>query len=119
MADGSGQLQKCVKDFGAADEDSGTEGGRTEGIWDVLQGGSAGNVTVWVGEEGAEPPHWTGPGEFSSQGCAADHEETAKVTEEGGTEYPPLTVAMEEVVFEDITVYILKRQETVAQYIAM
>ena len=66
MADGSGQLQKGVKDFGAADEDPGTGGGQPEGIWDVIQGGSADNVAVWVGEEGAEPPHWTGPGEFSA-----------------------------------------------------
>ena len=38
--------------------------------------------------------------------------------EEGGREYPTLAAAMEEVGFEEIRVYILKRQITVAQYIA-
>ena len=33
---------------------------------------------------GANPPHGTGPGKFSTQGRAADHGETAKETEGGG-----------------------------------
>ena len=39
--------------------------------------------------------------------------------EEGVWEYPPLSTAMDESVFEEIAVYILKRQNTVAQYTAM
>ena len=38
--------------------------------------------------------------------------------DEGGSEYPPLALEMEEVVFNEIRVYILKMQDTVAQYIA-
>ena len=38
---------------------------------------------------------------------------------EGGWDYPPLVTAMEEAVFEEIGVYILKRQNKVAQYISM
>ena len=37
---------------------------------------------------------------------------------EGGWEYPLLASAMEEAGFEEIRFYILKRQNTVAQYIA-
>ena len=37
--------------------------------------------------------------------------------EEGGWDYPHLVTAMEEAVFEEIGVYMLKRQNTVAQYI--
>ena len=38
--------------------------------------------------------------------------------EEGGWDYSPLAAAMEEEGFEEIGVYILKRQNTIAQYIA-
>ena len=38
--------------------------------------------------------------------------------DEAGSEYAPLVAEMEEVVFEKIRVYILKRQDRVAQYIA-
>ena len=38
--------------------------------------------------------------------------------EEGGREYPPLVSDMEEAGFEEIGDYILKRQNTVTQYIA-
>ena len=38
--------------------------------------------------------------------------------DEGGSEYPPLALEMEEVGFNEIRVYILKMQDTVAQYIA-
>ena len=38
--------------------------------------------------------------------------------EEGGWDYPPLVTAMEEAFFEEIGVYILKRQNKFAQYIA-
>ena len=37
---------------------------------------------------------------------------------EGGWEYPPLAAEMEEAGFEYIGVYILKSQNTIAQYIA-
>ena len=40
------------------------------------------------------------------------------IQEEGGWEYLPLTTVMEEEGFKEIGVYILKRQNTVAQYIA-
>ena len=38
--------------------------------------------------------------------------------EEGGWEYPPLAAAMEEAGFEEMGVYIIKRQNMDAQYIA-
>ena len=38
--------------------------------------------------------------------------------EEGIWEYPPLVAAIEEAGFEDIGVYITRRQNTVLQYIA-
>ena len=59
-------------------------GGQPEGIQDVLQVSSAGGVAVQVGYMGAEPPHWTGPEEFSAQGYDTDHKETAKATRQGG-----------------------------------
>ena len=37
--------------------------------------------------------------------------------DEGGWDYPPLAAVMEEACFEDIGVYITRRQNTVAQYI--
>ena len=39
--------------------------------------------------------------------------------EKGGWDYPPLVTSMEEVVLEEIGVYILKMQNTVTQYITM
>ena len=41
-----------------------------------------------------------------------------KIWEEGGWEYPPLAAATEEAGFEDMGAYVLKRQDTAAQYIA-
>ena len=70
--------------MGAADKDPETGGGQPEVIQYVLQGGSAGGVAVRVGYVGAEPPHWAGTGEFSAQGCTADHKETAKKTGQCG-----------------------------------
>ena len=42
-------------------------------------------------------------------------ERQLKIREEGGWKYPPLVVAMEEVGFEEIGDYILKKQNMVAQ----
>ena len=83
MAGGSGKIQKGAEYLGAADKDPETGGGQPEVIQYVLQGGSAGGVAVRVGYVGAEPPHWAGPGEFSAQGCTADHQEAAKEAGEG------------------------------------
>ena len=38
---------------------------------------------------------------------------------EGSWDYPPLATGMEEAVFEEIRIYILKKQNKVTQYIAM
>ena len=47
-----------------------------------------------------------------------DYREAAKKAGVERWEYPPLAAAMEEAVFEEIGVYIKRRQNTVAQYIA-
>ena len=49
------------------------------------------------------------------------HRVTRRITkrwEEGGWEYPPLVAEMEEAGFEERGSYILKKQNTVVQYIA-
>ena len=88
MDSGNGKLEKSMEDLGAADEDTGPGGGRSEVIQDVLQGGSAGSVGFWVRDVGPDPPHGTGPGEFSAQGQAADHQEAAKEAGGGGLVLP-------------------------------
>ena len=80
MAGGSGKIQKGAEYLGAADKDPETGGCQPEVIQYVLQGGSAGGVAVRVGYVGDDTPHWTVPGEFSAQVCAADHKETAETT---------------------------------------
>ena len=75
MAGIGGKIDKCSEDLGMNDKDTGTGGGRTEGIWDVFQGGSSGGSTFRIRDMGPEPPHGAGPGQFSSQGRAADHRE--------------------------------------------
>ena len=42
-----GKLEKGAEELGAADEDPGTGGGKTNGIWDVLQCGSTRGVAFW------------------------------------------------------------------------
>ena len=60
-----------------------------------------------------------GHGHFSAQGRVSNHQEAAEEAGEGGWDYPPLESSMEEEGFEEIGVYIQKRQNTVAQYIVM
>ena len=67
-----------------ADEDPGPRGGQPEGVQDEIQGGSAGSVDFQVGGVGPDPPHGTGPGQFSTQGCAADHREAVEEAGGGG-----------------------------------
>ena len=77
MAGCSGKLKKSAEELGAADTDPGFGGGQSEGIWDVLQGVCAGSVAFWVRDVGPDPPHGTVPGNFPTQGHAADHMEAA------------------------------------------
>ena len=53
-------------------------------IRDVFQSGSLGSVAFWVGDVGDDPLQGTVPGNFSAQGCAANHGETAEATGGGG-----------------------------------
>ena len=62
---------------------------------------------------GPDPPYGAGSGQLSAQGCATDQWEADK---ELGGRGPPLAAAMEEAGFEEIGVYIKKRQNRVAQY---
>ena len=62
------------------DKDTSIGGVQPEGIRDVFQGGSTGGVAFRVRDVGADLPHGTGSGTFSTQGRAADHGETAKKT---------------------------------------
>ena len=64
-----------------ADEDPRLGGGQPEGIRYVFQGGHACVVAFRVGDVGPDPPHVTGPVQFSEQGHMEDHRETS---EEGG-----------------------------------
>ena len=59
--------------MGTSDADSGTGGGQPKGLQDVFQGGGTGGYDFGVGDVGVEPPHGTGPGKFSTQGCTADN----------------------------------------------
>ena len=56
------KFEKFEEELGAADKDPGPGGGQPEGIWYVLQGGSAGCVAFRFGYVGHDPLHGTGPG---------------------------------------------------------
>ena len=49
------KLEKDREELGASDKDHRTGGGQPKGIWDVLQGGSAGSVAFQVGDVGIDP----------------------------------------------------------------
>ena len=57
------------------DEDPGPGGVITEDIRVILKGSSPGGVAFWIRDVGPYPLHGAGPGNFSSQGCVADHRE--------------------------------------------
>ena len=68
---------------------------------------------------GDDPPHVSGPGRLH-------HRVEQRITErhprrilDEGWYYPPLEMLMKEEGFEYMAEYVLKRQNTVAQYIAM
>ena len=65
-------------------KDIGMGGVQTKGIWDVLQGGSAGGVAFRVRDVGADTLYGTDPREFSVQGCTEDHGETSEAKGGGG-----------------------------------
>ena len=58
-----GNLRKAQKSWARLTRILGREGGTTEVIQDVLQGGSAGSVYFRVVDVGPGPPNGTGPGQ--------------------------------------------------------
>ena len=53
-----------------------------------VQDGGPGGASFQVGDVGADPPHETGPGDFSTQGRKVDKMETFKDTGGGGLVIP-------------------------------
>ena len=109
MDGGGGKLEKGAEELGAADEDPGPGGRQPEGIWDVLQGGSAGSVDFRVRDVGPDPCMERDLGSFRHRVAWRIKGRHSIRQEEGGWYFPPLTIAMEEAGFEEIGVYIINR----------
>ena len=88
LAGGGRQPEEGAEEFGTADKDPETGGCQTKVLRDVFQGGGTGGADFRVGDVGADPPHGTGPGKFSTQGRALDNWKIAKETEGGGMGIP-------------------------------
>ena len=56
--------------------------------------------------------------QISAQGRVKDHQDVAEEVGGGSWYYPPLAMAMAEAGLEEIGVYVTRRQNTVARYIA-
>ena len=99
-------------------KDNGMGGRHPTGIGDVFQGGGAGGTLIWFMDVGDDPLHLQGPGEFSAKSFQADYGETAEVT--GGQDLGVHTSGDIGVGgrVQDMGAYVLKMQNTVAQYIA-
>ena len=52
-------------------------GGKTKGVRDVLQGGGAGSISLWVGDVGDDPLHRRGHWGVSTQDSYMDHWEVS------------------------------------------
>ena len=68
---------------------------------------------------GDDPPNGQGPGGFPTQGDPSDHGKIATAASVQKLGIYPLEEAMREAGLEDVEAYVLMRQNTVAQYIAM
>ena len=88
------------------------------GLGDVLKGGGTSGSSIQVGDVGTDPAHGKGPGKFPAQGRQANYREAVEATV--GWELGVTTVGFSdgESGFEEMGAYVLKRQNTVAQYIA-
>ena len=60
------------------------EGCQLKGPGDFFQGGGTGGADIRVRDVGADPPHGTGPGKFSTQGYPVYNRETAEEIGGGG-----------------------------------
>ena len=68
---------------------------------------------------GDDPLHGTGPGGLQHRVYRQiAGRQTCRLLDRS-CEYPPLDMAMQEALFEEIETYVLERQNTVAQYITM
>ena len=70
--------------FGPADKDPGTGGCQPKGLGGVFQGGGTVGADFWFEDVVDDPPHGTGPGKLSTQGCKADNGDTDEDTGLGG-----------------------------------
>ena len=102
----------------AGDKDPGIGGGRTEDIRFVFK--AVIHTVLLFGSE-----TWVLTSHMERDLVSFQYRVARQITgrqpmrrEEGGWEYPPLAAAMEEAGFEEIGVYIKKRQNMVAQYTA-
>ena len=99
------------------DEDTGAGRGQPAGMQDVFQSGSSVSVDFLVGNVGADPQHRLGSGNFQHRVVLRITGRQLRQWEDGSWEYLPLMAAVKDAGFEEIGVYILKRQNMVAQYI--
>ena len=109
---------EVAEDIGMAGEDYGMGGQQLMGLGDVLQGGGAGGSFICVWYLSADPRMGQALGKFQHRFTRCITGRNPKRREGGGWEYPPLETEMEEAEFEDMVAYVLKRNNTVAQYIA-
>ena len=68
-----GNLKKVRNSWARLTRILGQEGGQAKGIRDFFQNCIMGGVSFRVVDVGSDPPHETGPGKFSTQGCMDDH----------------------------------------------
>ena len=101
------------------DKDPGTGGGQSEGLWDFFK--AVVHAVLVFGSEMWVPTPRMGQalGSFQHRVVRQIMGRQPRRRKEGGWEYTPRASEMEEVGFKEIRVYILKRQNTHAQYIAM
>ena len=66
---------------------------------------------------GPDPPGGAVPEQSSAQGCVTAHWEAAEEAGGGSWGYPPLVAAIAEADFEEIGDYVMRRHNTVAQYV--
>ena len=99
LAGGDKQLNKGSEELDADDEDPGPGVGIPEHIRFFFKLNRPGSVVFWFGDVGPDPPYGSGLWKFPEQVLATDHWEAANEARGGGGGYPPLAVAMEELVF--------------------
>ena len=73
MAGDGGAPEEVKGELGTVVENFGKRGGKPNGVGDILQGGSAGSTSFWVGDVGDNSLYGLEPGEVSALGIHTDY----------------------------------------------